>query len=402
MMKVIKLSCKAGGIAVSTGSPFLWKEAKARRCICVTNVEFVRVCKSYDGKKYVIHDLNASIESGEFFVLVGPSGCGKSTILRMVAGLESITSGDLLMNGVGVNELPPSARHLAMVFQNYALYPHLTVAQNIVFGLHTKGISKQEQKKRCQEAAEMLRLTDVLSYKPCQLSEGQRQRVALARAIVTQAPICLMDEPLSNVDAKLRAKMRSKIRQLQRQLGMTVIYVTHDQVEAMTMADRMMVLQEGISQQIGAPLDVYNHPNNTFVASFIGSPPMNLVEAKVSENTLFLNYERAIRFSNSSWLLPEQVIVGVRPEHIHLAPSQDEYFIATVLNVEILGAETIVTFQLTKHTHWIARWNGQWNIRVGERIPLVIDEANIVFFDVHGFRLPYSISSHTMSGKGKR
>jgi sn-glycerol 3-phosphate transport system ATP-binding protein len=211
-----------------------------------------------------------------------------------------------------------------------------------------------------------------------------------------------MDEPLSNVDAKLRAKMRSKIRQLQRQLGMTVIYVTHDQVEAMTMADRMMVLHEGISQQIGAPLDVYNHPNNTFVASFIGSPPMNLVEAKVSENTLFLNYERAIQFSNSGLSLPEQVIVGVRPEHIHLAPSQDEYFIATVVNVEILGAETLVTFQLTKHTHWIARWNGQWNIQVGERIPLVIDEANIVFFDVHGFRLPYSISSHTMSGKGKR
>jgi sn-glycerol 3-phosphate transport system ATP-binding protein len=395
MMKVIKLSCKAGFIAVSTGSLCLWKEA--RRCICVTNVEFVRVCKFYDGKKYVIHDLNASIESGEFFVLVGPSGCGKSTILRMVAGLESITSGDLLMGGVRVNELPTSVRHLAMVFQNYALYPHLTVEQNIVFGLHIKGISKQEQKKRCQEAAEMLGLTDVLSYKPRQLSEGQRQRVALARAIVTQAPICLMDEPLSNVDAKLRAKMRSEIRQLQRQLGMTVMYVTHDQVEAMTMADRIMVLHEGTSQQIGAPLDVYNHPNNTFVASFIGSPPMNLVEAKVSENTLFLNYERAIQFSNSGLSLPEQVIVGVRPEHIHLAPSQDEYFIATVLNVEILGAETLVTFQLTKHTHWISRWNGQWNIRIGERIPLVIDEANIVFFDVHGFRLPYSISS-----EGKR
>ncbi|EZP77174.1 ABC transporter [Parageobacillus genomosp. 1] len=367
----------------------------------VAKIELVHVCKSYNGKENVIHDLSVSIEPGEFFVLVGPSGCGKSTILRMIAGLETITSGTLLIGGIEANDLPPSERNLSMVFQNYALYPHLTVEQNITFGLHTKKISKQEQKKRCLEAAEMLGLTDFLKHKPRELSGGQRQRVALARAIVTHAPICLMDEPLSNLDAKLRAKMRSEIRQLQRRLGITMVYVTHDQVEAMTMADRMMILHEGRPQQIGAPLDIYNHPANTFVASFIGAPPMNLAEAKVLESLLLFNGGRAIRFHR---LLPsstQQIIVGVRPEHIRLAKSGDDHFVAKVVNVEILGTETLVTFELTKNEHWIARWNGQWNVHAGERVPLTIDETDFLFFHENGQRLNRSMPSYA-AGKEER
>jgi sn-glycerol 3-phosphate transport system ATP-binding protein len=368
----------------------------------VAKVELVHVCKSYNGKEDVIQDLSVSIEPGEFFVLVGPSGCGKSTILRMIAGLEAITSGDLLIGGIKVNGMPPSERNLSMVFQNYALYPHLTVEQNITFGLHTKKISKQEQKKRCLEAAEMLGLTDFLKHKPSQLSGGQRQRVALARAIVTHAPICLMDEPLSNLDAKLRAKMRSEIRQLQRRLGITMIYVTHDQVEAMTMADRMMVLNEGRPQQIGAPLEIYNHPSNIFVASFIGAPPMNLAKAKVLESSLLFNSERVMRLHHHLPSSQQQVIVGVRPEHIRLADTGDEYFIAEVVNVEVLGTETLITFELTKTEHWIARWSGQWNVHVGEQVPLFIDETAFIFFHEDGQRLNHPVSSYVASGEERK
>lgn len=360
----------------------------------MAQIELVHVYKSYNGKENVIHDLSVSIKPGEFFVLVGPSGCGKSTILRMIAGLETITSGKLLIGGIEANDLPPSKRNLSMVFQNYALYPHLTVEQNITFGLHTKKISKQEQKQRCLEAAEMLDLTDYLKHKPRQLSGGQRQRVALARAIVTHAPICLMDEPLSNLDAKLRAKMRSEIRQLQRRLGITMVYVTHDQVEAMTMADRMMILHEGRPQQIGAPLDIYNHPSNTFVASFIGTPPMNLAEAKVLESLLLFESGRAMRLHHRLPSSIQQVIVGVRPEHIRLAQPGDDHFVAKVVNVEVLGTETLVTFELTKSEHWIARWNGQWNVHIGERVPLTIDETAFLFFHENGQRLNYSIPSY--------
>jgi sn-glycerol 3-phosphate transport system ATP-binding protein len=360
----------------------------------MAQIELVHVYKSYNGKDNVIHDLSVSIKPGEFFVLVGPSGCGKSTILRMIAGLETITSGKLLIGGIEDNDLPPSKRNLSMVFQNYALYPHLTVEQNITFGLHTKKISKQEQKQRCLEAAEMLGLTDYLKHKPRQLSGGQRQRVALARAIVTHAPICLMDEPLSNLDAKLRAKMRSEIRQLQRRLGITMVYVTHDQVEAMTMADRMMILHEGRPQQIGAPLDIYNHPSNTFVASFIGTPPMNLAEAKVLESLLLFESGRAMRLHHRLPSSIQQVIVGVRPEHIRLAQPGDDHFVAKVVNVEVLGTETLVTFELTKSEHWIARWNGQWNVHIGERVPLTIDETAFLFFHENGQRLNYSIPSY--------
>lgn len=345
-------------------------------------VELVNIGKSYDQKTNVIQDINVTIEPGEFFVLVGPSGCGKSTMLRMIAGLEEVTQGELLIGDVKANKLLPSQRDLSMVFQNYALYPHLTVEQNILFGLHTKKISKQEQQKRCREVAEMLGLSEYLKRKPRQLSGGQRQRVALARAIVTHSPICLMDEPLSNLDAKLRAKMRSEIRQIQRKLGITMIYVTHDQTEAMTMADRMMILNGGNIQQVGRPLDIYNAPKNTFVASFIGSPPMNLSNVSIENNLLVFEDRRAISMStpNSNLNGKKEVVVGVRPEHIQLATNDNTSFIVEVDNVEILGTETLLTFHMGDK-QWMAKWNGQWNIKVGERVPIFIDPKHLFLFD---------------------
>ncbi|AXI32509.1 ABC transporter ATP-binding protein [Priestia aryabhattai] len=345
-------------------------------------VELVNIGKSYDQKTNVIQDINVTIEPGEFFVLVGPSGCGKSTMLRMIAGLEEVTQGELLIGDVKANKLLPSQRDLSMVFQNYALYPHLTVEQNILFGLHTKKISKQEQQKRCREAAEMLGLSEYLKRKPRQLSGGQRQRVALARAIVTHSPICLMDEPLSNLDAKLRAKMRSEIRQIQRKLGITMIYVTHDQTEAMTMADRMMILNGGNIQQVGRPLDIYNAPKNTFVASFIGSPPMNLSNVSIENNLLVFEDRRAISMStpHSNLNGKKEVVVGVRPEHIQLATNDNTSFIVEVDNVEILGTETLLTFHMGDK-QWMAKWNGQWNIKVGERVPIFIDPKHLFLFD---------------------
>lgn len=365
-------------------------------------VELVNVGKSYDQKTNVIQDINVTIEPGEFFVLVGPSGCGKSTMLRMIAGLEEVTQGELLIGDVKANKLLPSQRDLSMVFQNYALYPHLTVEQNILFGLHTKKISKQEQQKRCREAAEMLGLSEYLKRKPRQLSGGQRQRVALARAIVTHSPICLMDEPLSNLDAKLRAKMRSEIRQIQRKLGITMIYVTHDQTEAMTMADRMMILNGGNIQQVGRPLDIYNAPANTFVASFIGSPPMNLSNVSIENNLLVFEDRRAISMSASynNFSGKKEVVVGVRPEHVQLATNDNTSFIVEIDNVEILGTETLLTFQMGDK-QWMAKWNGQWNIKVGERVPIFIDPKHLFLFDTDtGSCLHYEPSTEDLTVKG--
>lgn len=365
-------------------------------------VELVNVGKSYDQKTNVIQDINVTIEPGEFFVLVGPSGCGKSTMLRMIAGLEEVTQGELLIGDVKANKLLPSQRDLSMVFQNYALYPHLTVEQNILFGLHTKKISKQEQQKRCREAAEMLGLSEYLKRKPRQLSGGQRQRVALARAIVTHSPICLMDEPLSNLDAKLRAKMRSEIRQIQRKLGITMIYVTHDQTEAMTMADRMMILNGGNIQQVGRPLDIYNAPANTFVASFIGSPPMNLSNVSIENNLLVFEDRRAISMStpHSNFSGKKEVVVGVRPEHVQLATNDNTSFIVEIDNVEILGTETLLTFRMGDK-QWMAKWNGQWNIKVGERVPIFIDPKHLFLFDNDtGSCLHYEPSTEDLTVKG--
>ena len=251
-------------------------------------IELKNVSKVYkNAEETAVKGVSVHIKKGEFFVLVGPSGCGKSTLLRMIAGLEEISSGDLIINERVANDLEPKDRNLSMVFQNYALYPHLSVEENILFGLKVRKVQKEERQKRLMEAIEMVGLKEYVKMKPGQLSGGQRQRVALARAIVSQAPICLMDEPLSNLDAKLRAQMRIEIREIQQRLGITMIYVTHDQIEAMTMGDRIMVLNKGSIQQVGTPLDIYNEPANEFVASFIGSPSMNINDGEVNKEKVY-------------------------------------------------------------------------------------------------------------------
>lgn len=353
----------------------------------VKRVELIDISKSYDKKTMVISDISVKIEPGEFFVLVGPSGCGKSTMLRMIAGLEEITEGILKIGEKEANLLPPNKRDISMVFQNYALYPHLSVEENIVFGLHVKKVSKDERKKRCMDVAEMLDLTNFLKRKPRELSGGQRQRTALARAIVNQAPICLMDEPLSNLDAKLRARMRSEIRQIQRRLGMTMIYVTHDQVEAMTMADRMMILHDGNIQQIGNPMDIYNNPTNPFVATFIGSPPMNISECQVNKDCGEIIISSEVKMKCSLEEITElksgRYFIGIRPEHLQrptLENKTKNKMNVEIINVEILGNETIFSFYVGDVV-WTAKWNGQWQLQIGDIIPIVLVGESICLFD---------------------
>jgi sn-glycerol 3-phosphate transport system ATP-binding protein len=350
-------------------------------------VELIDLSKSYDKQVNVISNINVTIEPGEFFVLVGPSGCGKSTMLRMIAGLEEITSGTLKIGDDIANHLPPSKRELSMVFQNYALYPHLTVEQNIAFGLNVKKIKKDVQQQRVTEVAAMLGLTDFLRRKPRELSGGQRQRVALARAIVSEAPICLMDEPLSNLDAKLRSQMRSEIRRIQRELNITMIYVTHDQVEAMTMGDRIMILHKGKIQQIGKPIDIYNNPANPFVATFIGAPAMNLADARIDKETSELVIGETIRLSiptiEHSTLENDPLIVGIRPEHLRIAKKETaeaHRVYVDVTNVEILGNETIFSFMIN-NAEWLVKWGGQWHIEIGDRVPLELEFASLCIFN---------------------
>jgi len=277
------------------------------------------------GKTDVIHGVDIDIEDGEFIVIVGPSGCGKSTLLRMVAGLETVTSGQVQIDGRDVSHLEPMDRDIAMVFQNYALYPHMSVFDNMAYGLKIAKVPKAEIRQRVGQAAEILQLTDYLKRKPRELSGGQRQRVAMGRAIVRKPAVFLFDEPLSNLDAKLRVQMRLEIKTLQRELGVTSLYVTHDQVEAMTLADRMVVMNGGVADQIGDPLSVYANPRTAFVAGFIGSPPTNFIDAA----TLGESAEGA-------------ATVGVRPEHMQLVAAADGTLSGDVVDVEPLGAETLV------------------------------------------------------------
>ncbi|MCC3357823.1 ABC transporter ATP-binding protein [Bacillus sp. REN16] len=371
-------------------------------------VELINISKSYDKSTEVISNINVTIKPGEFFVLVGPSGCGKSTMLRMIAGLEDITAGVLKIGDKEANLLPPSKRDISMVFQNYALYPHLSVEENIVFGLHVKKISKDERKKRCTDVAEMLGLSELLKRKPRELSGGQRQRVALARAIVNQAPICLMDEPLSNLDAKLRAHMRSEIRQIQRKLGITMIYVTHDQVEAMTMGDRIMILHNGKIQQIGEPIEIYNQPANPFVATFIGSPPMNIANGKIHKEKREISIGDQVHIKvpeqDTHLLDSDQIIVGIRPEHLKPYVKEEKntnHISAEVINVEVLGNETILAFKI-EEKQWLAKWNGQWRVQVNQVIPIAVDYDSICLFDGNTHELiksPSNIENHVIDSE---
>jgi multiple sugar transport system ATP-binding protein len=310
----------------------------------MAHLELRDVQKSY-GTIKIIHGIDLTVKDGEFVVFVGPSGCGKSTLLRMIAGLEDISGGDVKIDGLIVNGVPASERGLAMVFQSYALYPHMSVYKNMAFGLENIGLPKSEIEKRVSHAATLLRLTEYLQRKPKALSGGQRQRVAIGRAIVRNPKICLFDEPLSNLDAELRVAMRKELSALHADLGGTMIYVTHDQVEAMTLANRIVVLRGGRIEQIGTPLELYNCPGNLFVATFIGSPKMNVVEAIVASTngndtslTLPEGRELSLPFGGNDMRPGQKISLGIRPEHIDVAADGD--LDMSVDLAEQLGGET--------------------------------------------------------------
>ena len=301
----------------------------------MATVALRNVKKSF-GSAEVIHGIDVEIADGEFVVIVGPSGCGKSTLLRMVAGLETITSGEVLINGERANDKEPMDRDIAMVFQNYALYPHMSVRQNMGYGLKIAGLPGDEITAKVTEAARLLELEALLDRKPRQLSGGQRQRVAMGRAIVREPAVFLFDEPLSNLDAKLRAQMRLEIKQLQGKLGVTSLYVTHDQVEAMTMADRMIVMNEGVAEQVGAPLEVYETPCTLFAAQFIGNPPMNIFDARIENGSVMIRDTVLAKAAGPQG----DVKLGIRPEH--LVPDDEGPLELNLQMVEPLGGNTLL------------------------------------------------------------
>jgi multiple sugar transport system ATP-binding protein len=324
----------------------------------VADIQFVHIGKVYDGDVTAVRDLNLDVAEGEFMVLVGPSGCGKTTALRMIAGLEEITSGEIRIGGKVVNDLAPRDRDIAMVFQNYALYPHKSVYENLAFGLRMRKVPKDEQKRRVEEIARILGLGDLLQRRPAQLSGGQRQRVAMGRAIVREPKAFLMDEPLSNLDAKLRVQMRAEIARIQQALKVTTVYVTHDQVEAMTMGHRVAVMRDGELQQVDTPQRLYDAPANLFVASFVGSPPMNLFEAvverdnfrlicKVGDTELELSADIAAERASLANYAGRRVAVGIRPEDVREASGWDGARLrGRILLVESLGSEQLVHIEI--------------------------------------------------------
>ena len=333
------------------------------------------------GNTDVLHGIDVTIPDRTFCVVVGPSGCGKSTFLRCVAGLEHASDGEIRIGGRLVNEVEPKDRDIAMVFQNYALYPHMTVAQNMAFGLELRGMAKADRKAAVDRAAAILQLDGLLDRKPRQLSGGQRQRVAMGRAIVRDPALFLFDEPLSNLDAKLRVEMRLEIKRLHRDLGATSLYVTHDQIEAMTMGDLLIVLNEGRVEQIGPPLDVYERPNSTFVASFIGSPPMNFIPAEVSGEKLHLGGQTLPVPAAADG----PVIVGIRPEHLILSPNSNGYAVS-IDDVEPQGAETLIYSRL-EQSPLVIRHQGRFDA-TGERCALSFDPTSLHLFDAEtGHRL---------------
>ena len=348
----------------------------------MAHLELSRVVKRFDSTT-ILHGIDLQVEDGEFVVFVGPSGCGKSTLLRVISGLESPTSGDILIDGVNVNAVSAAHRGCAMVFQSYALYPHMTVYDNMAFGLENLGEDKAQIQAKVQSAAAQLRLQDLLQRKPTQLSGGQRQRVAIGRAIVRQPKLFLFDEPLSNLDAELRVSMRSELRELHARLQATMVYVTHDQVEAMTLADRIVVLRDGKIEQVGTPLALYNRPANVFVAGFIGSPRMNFFPAEV------------LRLSAGSLLLPANAhTVGLRPEHVLLGEAGPlEY---RVQQVEQMGSTSLLRGTLAGNTgasatpspaHFEVVSNGQTSVKAGQTVRLSMPPAALHFFDEQGVRL---------------
>ena len=348
------------------------------------------VNKFYDSV-HAVKDVNLQIRDKEFVVFVGPSGCGKTTTLRMIAGLEVISSGDISIDGQVVNNLPPMDRDIAMVFQNYALYPHMSVYDNMAFGLKMRKFNRREFAKRVQEAADILDIGDYLKRKPRQLSGGQRQRVALGRAIVRHPRVFLFDEPLSNLDAKLRVQMRVELKKLHQRLGTTAVYVTHDQVEAMTLGDRVIVMRDGVVQQVGEPLDLYNSPANRFVAGFIGSPAMNFASVTMMDGNGRLTAKNAglqleVPASHTERLrshVGREVTIGIRPENLHVATDSDPAgltFPSKVEVVEQLGSEILLDVRVGDDT-MVAAVDPTTRARVQDQIHLAVNPARLHFFD---------------------
>ena len=338
----------------------------------------IRDVRKTFGNTKVLHGVSVAIEDGQFVVLVGPSGCGKSTLLRMLAGLENISGGEIAIGGRVVNNVPPKERDIAMVFQNYALYPHMTVFQNMAFSMKLAGAPREAMEQEVQKAAKILGLEQLLHRFPRQLSGGQRQRVAMGRAIVRQPQVFLFDEPLSNLDAKLRVQMRSEIKELHQRLKVTTVYVTHDQIEAMTMADLIVVMNHGKIEQAGSPLDLYDRPDNLFVAGFIGSPAMNLLEGRIEDGTFHVG-------GGMRWPLPpgtsappgKEVIYGIRPEHLRLDP---DGIPATLQVVEPTGSETQVIMR-AGDVSVVGAFRERITTRPGEILPISPDTSLVHLFD---------------------
>jgi multiple sugar transport system ATP-binding protein len=375
----------------------------------MATVSMEQINKMYSNGFHAVKDLNLDVRDGEFMVLVGPSGCGKTTALRMVAGLEDISSGTLCIGGKPVNDVTPKDRDIAMVFQNYALYPHMSVAENIGFALKLRKLPKAEVAAKVQETADILGLSEWLDRKPGQLSGGQRQRVAMGRAIVREPSVFLMDEPLSNLDAKLRVQMRAEVQRIQRRINVATMYVTHDQVEAMTMGDRVAVMRSGVLQQVDHPQVLYDRPDNLFVAAFIGSPAMNLYEASITEGA------RSCRLGSQEIELPQpvlaahpglaayadrKVVVGLRPEHLPAANGTAGPTLAGDVDlVEALGSELVVHFTIdarrvraegttsadeeavTESGEGVARVDPGSPVKVGQRATFAIKADGLQFFD---------------------
>jgi len=338
----------------------------------MANLKLLDIKKSY-GKTEVVHGVDLEVLDGEFCVLVGPSGCGKSTLLRMIAGLEAITAGSILIDDVEVNNISAAKRGLAMVFQSYALYPHMTVRQNLAFGLENLKLDKADIDQRIIKAANQLRMEDYLKRKPGQLSGGQRQRVAIGRAIVREPSIYLFDEPLSNLDAELRVATRVELKALHARLGNTMVYVTHDQIEAMTMADKIVVMHDGIIEQTGTPLDLYNKPANLFVAGFIGSPKMNFLDcSSLPESVKKLAPKGAFTF-------------GVRPEHLSI--KEDNSLPLKVKNVEQLGSDSYLYGDTIDNQVLSIKLNNQTDIKSGQSINVGLDKSDMHWFDSNGISL---------------
>ena len=340
------------------------------------SIKFENVTKTF-GDTRVVDDLSLEIDDGEFVVLLGPSGCGKTTTLRMLAGLETVTTGDIYIGDERINDVPTQHRDLAMVFQSYALYPHMTIAENIAYPLRVRKLDKNERAKRVNDVAAMLEIESLLDRKPRQLSGGERQRVALARAIVREPRAYLMEEPLSNLDARLRVQMRGELKRLQHQLGTTTIYVTHDQAEAMTLASRVAVMKRGKLQQFDTPLNIYNHPANRFVAEFVGSPSMNFIDGRI-DGGVFISELIRIPVTKEN---TNQITIGIRPEHIRvLNEPQNGAIAATVYVTELMGNETFV-FLTVGNNRLIARAPAEFRADVESPVWLRIVADKAHFFD---------------------